>query len=215
MRTSGDTLDLLARDGTAERLVLASRKPSDRVSLAPAGSTAAFDPTGHVALTLHGDAARIVVRSNGTLVRALPVDEVGTIVRAVFSPRGNRVVTLGSTQPRLWSAHGRWIARLGTAPASSLDTVNAAAFSPDGRLLITGTRGGTIALWDAGNGSRIGELLGEAGVDALAADPALDTVAAAGIDGRVRLFPCTACGSYGQVLAVARSRLALLTRPVP
>ena len=215
VRTGGDTLDLLARDGTGERLVLASRKPSHRVKLAPAGSTAAFDPTGHVALTLHGNTARIVVRSNGTLVRALPVGEVGKIARAVFSPRGNRVVTLGSTQPRLWSARGRWIARLGDRPASSLDTVNAAAFSPDGHLLITGTRGGTIALWEAGNGSRIGELLGEAGVDALAADPALDTVAAAGIDGRVRLFPCTACGSYGQVLAVARSRLALLTRPVP
>ncbi len=210
-----DTLDLLARDGTAERLSLGSPQPSDRVSLAPAGSTAAFDPTGHVALTLHGDAARIVIRSNGALVRALPVDEVGPIVRAVFSPRGNRVVTLGTTQPRLWTAHGRWIARLGTPPASSLDAVTAAAFSPDGRLLVTGTRGGTIALWDAGNGSRIGELLGEAGVDALAADPALGTVAAAGIDGRVRLFPCTACGSYGQVLTVARSRLALLTRPVP
>jgi hypothetical protein len=80
---------------------------------------------------------------------------------------------------------------------------------------MTGTRGGSIDLWDAGNGSRIGELNGEAGVDALAADPALGTVAAAGVDGRVRLFPCTACGSYGQVLALARSRLALLTRPVP
>ncbi len=215
IRRSGDTLDLLGRDGAAERLVLAGRKLSDHVVLAPAGSTAAFDPTGHVALTLHGDTARIVARGDGSLIRALPVDEVGSIVQAVFSPRGDRVVTLGSTQPRLWSARGRWIARLGSRPASSLDTVTAVAFSPDGRLLLTGTRGGSIGLWDAGNGSHIGELLGEAGVDALAADPALDTVAAAGIDGRLRLFPCTACGSYGQVLAFARRRLALLTRPVP
>jgi hypothetical protein len=80
---------------------------------------------------------------------------------------------------------------------------------------MTGTRSGSIGLWDAGNGARIGRLFGEAGVDALAADPALATIAVGGSDGRVRLFPCTACGSYDEVLAFARTRLALLTRPVP
>ena len=86
VRTGGDTLDLLARDGTAERLVLASRKPSDRVTACARRKHRRVRPHRPCGSHTAWRRARIVVRSNGTLVRALPVDEVGRIVRGGLQP---------------------------------------------------------------------------------------------------------------------------------
>ncbi|MGE5373629.1 MAG: WD40 repeat domain-containing protein, partial [Bacteroidota bacterium] len=88
--------------------------------------------------------------------------------------------------------------------------VSSIQFSPDGRLLATGSDDNTAKLWDVRTGEEVLSLPGsEGGVSGVAFDPADGgmQLAVAGHDGIVRLFLL----KIDDLLALAQSRI---TRPL-
>jgi WD40 repeat protein len=89
--------------------------------------------------------------------------------------------------------------------------VNAVAFSPDGKTLLTGSRDGTARLWLAANGQPIGQGLRHQGwVGAVAFSPDGRAVVTGSKDGTARLWRAAtgrqigpALRHWGEVLAVA------------
>jgi WD40 repeat protein len=67
--------------------------------------------------------------------------------------------------------------------------VNSAAFSPDGKRIVTASRDKTVGLWDADTGKQIGELTGhDGGVWSAAFSPDGKRVATASEDKTARLW---------------------------
>jgi WD40 repeat protein len=93
-----------------------------------------------------------------------------------------------------------------TFPADDVEA-RAVAFSPDGRLLATGARDGTITLWDLRTGERSGApLQGPAGrVNSIDFSPDGRVLASAAIDGTVVLWDIASRRQIGAGLPVALS----------
>jgi len=68
------------------------------------------------------------------------------------------------------------------------------AFSPDGKFLATGGKGGTVRLWNPTTGLQIGQPLGGQGgqVNSVAFSPDGKMLASGGQDGKMRLWDTTA-----------------------
>jgi WD40 repeat protein/serine/threonine protein kinase len=152
--------------------------------------TAAFSPDGQLVLTgsqvddeakkKSGGDARLWRASTGAAVGE-PWPQPGPLKSVVFSPDGRRALTCGlevdesgdTSSPRgearLWDvATGRTI---GPALKQS-QPIWAAAFSPDGRVLLTGSRGGEIQYWLTATGSPLGpHMLRIGNVNAVAFSP--------------------------------------------
>jgi eukaryotic-like serine/threonine-protein kinase len=94
------------------------------------------------------DAIRINLADWGASVRALtnvfPHD--GQYRCAIFNPKGDRVLIAGTETAQVWDVKtGRpWGRRL-----SHRGEISAAAFSPDGRTILTGSLDHSARLWDA------------------------------------------------------------------
>jgi WD40 repeat protein len=82
----------------------------------------------------------------------------GELVRAKFSPDGAKILTTSSqygadNMARLWDADtGRPIGR----PMPHLAFIGSTAFSPDSKLVLTGSDDRTAQLWDAATGEPLG-----------------------------------------------------------
>jgi WD40 repeat protein len=146
----------------------------------------------------------------------------GGVGTAAFSPDGRRIVTAGrpwgssSTVgspdlPRLWdTATGQEIAVLHLAERDygGRDRDCAAAFSPDGRQVVTVRQDRTARVWDAETGAELATLRGHGGTVAAAAfSPDSRRLVTAGADGTARLWFCQPVPERGHwpdvVLAVA------------
>jgi WD40 repeat protein len=68
------------------------------------------------------------------------------------------------------------------------EKTEALAFSPNGRLVATGSSDRTIKLWDAANGHELRALNASTGIKALAFSPNGQMLAAGGNDGKLRLW---------------------------
>ena len=71
----------------------------------------------------------------------------GTAVQ--FSPDGARLLTAGGNEARVWDAA---TLKPVAGPLRHAARVQAAAFSPDGRAVLTGSADGTARVWDAATG---------------------------------------------------------------
>jgi WD40 repeat protein len=85
--------------------------------------------------------------------------------------------------------------------------VNDAAFSPDGRWIVTAAR--TAGLWDARKATLVKFLKGHEGeLTSAAFAPDSRRIVTAGIDGTIRVYRCEICGTLEELLPLARRRLA-------
>lgn len=93
----------------------------------------------------------------------------GPLLNAVFSPDGRRVATVSFDQTaRIWdvnTGHSLFELQHHTGQDTHLkpkdtNVVYSVAFSPDGRLLLTGSADGRARIWAASTGERLSELVG-------------------------------------------------------
>ena len=145
------------------------------------------------AVSFSADGRLIALACDGRL--ALVVDEIGReclrirhdaavpAVRDVrIDPAGGRLATAAERSARIWAmADGGPLLRL-----SHGDTVRGLAFSPDGRLLATGSADKTARIWDAGTGERLLELPHPGSVLDVAFSP----------DGRLLATACSAGSAW-------------------
>jgi len=127
---------------------------------------------------------------------------------AAFSLHGRHIVTTSSDNTaRVWpwppqGGETTIVLRGHSAP------VRSAAFSSDGRLVITASDDGTARIWQVSTGQPLETLRGHSGPVSIAAfNPDGSLVATAGADGTTRIYACELCGTFKQLLALARARL--------
>ncbi len=96
----------------------------------------------------------------------------------------------------------------------------AAAFSPNGKVIVTGSQDGTARVWDAWSGATLAVLPGRMGqVRSAAFAPDGKSIVIAGEKGTgeramARVYRCErkVCGSRSELVALARSQLSKLSR---
>jgi WD40 repeat protein len=122
-------------------------------------------------------------RAHGTEVLTLRGHK-DRIYAPVFSPDGQRLLSVGVDAARLWD--------VGTAKEQHMlrhagSLVHAGLFSPDGRSVLTGGWDATVRLWDAETGDELWRLENRGGVDTLAYSPSRDMLAICGNGRRIEL----------------------------
>jgi WD40 repeat protein len=96
-------------------------------------------------------------------------------------------------------------ARIGARPLAGLTGGSAVAFSPDGKLVVTGGADGNVRVWNTGTGQEIGAPMSsdDKPVDAVAFSPSGTLIAAASADGNVQLWDATSQQVAGSALVPA------------
>jgi WD40 repeat protein len=122
-------------------------------------SSAAFSPDGlRIVTASHDGTARIWNAATATEIAALQHDAL--LSSTAFSPDGSRIVTSTGETARIWDA--------ATAKEIKVlrghgNAVRAAAFSPNGLLIVTSSWDQTARIWDAATGDEIAVLRGHEG----------------------------------------------------
>lgn len=158
-----------------------------------------FRPRSSVIALANDSSVQLLDLANGSARQFASGQEVLTDL--AFSPDGRHLATvegwrLDPSRPQGPGVGGSlqlWDLQRGEAPVSLAregEDFTAAAFSPDGRILVSASHQGSVGMWDAVTGTRLGSPLnGHTGhLYAVAFSPRGDLVASAGDDGTVRLW---------------------------
>jgi WD40 repeat protein len=172
------------------------------------GTSMALSPDGKI-LAIGGDdgtdgEAQIWNAATGQPISTLPVGHVdvdsarivNSVTSMAFSPNGRTLaIATAIGQVQVWNtATWQLVRTLSSvnldAPAASFsDTIFTVAFSPDSKIMATGSNDGDVRLWNAATGHLIHTLSGTStgGVQSVAFSPDGRTVAS-GETGRTRLW---------------------------
>ena len=165
--------------------------PGDRTLITAAGGdTAPLDPTPIRVWDLPGGTLSRSIADTG-VIRAMALDRSRTTIAATFWDGTVRVWNL---------ATGQLISRM-SGPSSSMFAVS---FSPDGRLLATGSDDGDVRIWDVVTGTNTLALPGHGGpVGQVAFSPDGKRLASSGSDGKIRVWIL----NLDDLIAFAKHRL--------
>jgi WD40 repeat protein len=187
----------------------------------------AFSKDGKRLATVSADTtAKIWDFHSGFLSRTIDTGHKGIVYGVAFSPDGKRMATAGQDKTvKVWdSVSGKQLLslppsldleRISPPPARVLDTfmllcplsghtdkVLQVVFSPDGKLVATGSWDNTAKVWDAGSGKLLFTLRGHKNpVNSLAFSPDASLLVTASLDGRAKLWDTT---SGNQILGLTR-----------
>jgi WD40 repeat protein len=146
------------------------------------GGRPALRPGQPTLLAFCESAARVVVVAPGRQPEIITLPRQRAWPELLFTPGGHTLALRSMRSVRLWDLEARRI----IATVTDRAKIRAVAFSPDGRILVTGTNDGVIRLYDVATGQqrtafdwRIGPVL------ALAFAPDGMRAAAAGSEGTI------------------------------
>lgn len=172
-------------DGTAAVWSSQTGQPvADLKSHVSHANALVFTPDGQRIVSAGGDSlGRISNTADGTSIVQLeshtsPIDSI------VASPDGVRIASIETAAIKIWEvSSGRLVSTMKGFPSYP----SAVAFTPDGALLVTGSRTSTgIRIWDVASGRHIHSVLGVAdGLAGLACAADGSSVTVVGRDGRV------------------------------
>ncbi|MFO0951222.1 MAG: protein kinase [Isosphaeraceae bacterium] len=165
------------------RLVIGTFRHQERVW------GACFSPDGALALTTSPDGeVKLWDAHTGEPRGVLPCGDA--VTAAVFHPKHGRVLFTATIGPegfvRFWDVPtGKPLSE----PLKHGGPVRSAAFSPDGRIVVTGGLDGTARLWDAATHEPVGkELRHNGGIFSVAFSPDGKTIVTGSLDGTARLW---------------------------
>jgi WD40 repeat protein len=168
-----------------------------QVGLPAGGGLVAFSPDGTLLASTSGHSILLMDRTTGAVIRECQECPVGCLAfsadgKMLISGQGPREFTV-----RLWEvATGRERCRLG----QHQDEVTCVGFAPDGSIAASGSKDGTVLVWQVAITARPGAL-GEGQLDRLWDD-------LAGADaGRAYVAMCTLAATPGVTMPYLRRRL--------
>jgi WD40 repeat protein len=198
----GERLAVASADGTS--LIWRTRDNTVLPLVGHEGAVldVAFGARDEVVTAGEDGTVRIWDALSGRQLRAFVAHQASPVTDVDVSSQGQLATASGDGTARLWDERDQAgvVLRHG-------DFVASAAFSRDGRFLVTGALDGALRVWDVDT-RRLVSILPSGGGSVLDAepDPSARRLAAATSDGRVLIFTCRLCGSDEELLRLARER---------
>ncbi len=164
-----------------------------------------FSPDGKFLASAGGNILKIATVADGKTISTIKVyDESYSIIYALaFNQKGDLLATGGlGNEIKIWRiADG--------SPITSIKTenkVNALVFSPDDKTIFAALNGGTIGIWNAGDGANIKQIAAHsADVSTIAFAPDGKIFATGGKDGRIKIWNAESGNLLIELLTIGKT----------
>ncbi len=116
--------------------------------------TAKFSPDGSMIAFAAYDGSIYLSKINGKPIAQLTADKVKYLREVSFSPDSRRIASVGQGDPhvRIWDISTQ---KLVNKFYAHQDDILRVSFHPDGKRLLTGSKDGTVKIWDSDRGTLV------------------------------------------------------------